>query len=118
MIRSKYGSKKVVYDEITFDSKMELCFYKLLKERNIDFVRQQKFILQPKFKINGKAVREISYICDFVCGDDVIDVKGFETTDFKIKKKLFAYKYQKEIILLKNKKQMIEYISRKYLNNN
>lgn len=110
--KSKYGSSKVVCDGLKFDSKLECEFYKLLIKSNIPFQRQVKFILQPKFKLQNKAVREITYIADFVICDDVIDIKGIETTDFKIKKKMFAFKYQKEIILLKSKKEMFDYIKK------
>lgn len=59
---------------------------------------QPKFELQPKFKKNGKLFREINYVADFkVYNNDgtieIIDTKGFETTDFKLKKKMFEYKY-------------------------
>ena len=62
-----------------------------------------KYNLQPSFKINGKTIREISYIADFTYTDNtteelvVEDVKGYKTDIYKLKQKLFTYKYKVEI---------------------
>ena len=58
--------------------------------------------LQPHYKMNGKTIRAITYIADFTYYDaegkyHVIDVKGFRTEVYKIKKKLFEFKYNIEI---------------------
>lgn len=106
---SKYRNKKVVIDNILFDSKKEANYYtylKLLKDAgkiwNLEL--QKKFILQDKFKLNGKTYRAITYVADFVYEDDkgihVVDVKSEVTKKdkvYRLKKKLFAYKYQVEI---------------------
>lgn len=62
------------------------------------FGLQQRYELQPTFKKNGTTHRSITYVADFVVVNndwttDVIDVKGVETQVFKIKQKLFEYKY-------------------------
>ena len=49
-------------------------------------------------KKNGTTHRSITYVADFVIENndgttDVVDVKGFETQLFKVKQKLFEYKY-------------------------
>ena len=101
---SKYHSKKVTVDGIQFDSKKEANIYlelKLLeKEGHIkDLKLQHKFELQPGFKKNGKTYRPITYIADFVYLDFssnkniVIDVKGYKTEVYKLKKKMFEYVY-------------------------
>ena len=63
--------------------------------------RQVKYELQPSFKFNGKTIRSINYIADFVYIQDDIeiieDVKGIRTKEYLLKKKMFIYKYQKEI---------------------
>ena len=45
----------------------------------------------------GKKIRPISYIADYVYEQDGIkiveDCKGFRTTEYKIKKKIFMYKF-------------------------
>lgn len=61
---------------------------------------QVKYELQSSFKKNGETYRAITYIADFVYWDNkhsktiVEDTKGFETEVFKIKRKLFEYKFQ------------------------
>lgn len=101
--KSRYTTYKPVIDKIKFDSMMEARYYlKLLKDKADgiieDFKLQYPFCLQPKFKKNGKTFRGIEYVCDFfiyINKDDreVIDIKGKETVEFKIKRKLFEYKY-------------------------
>lgn len=105
---SKYYSRKVIIDGIKFDSKKEgnryLELKLLLKARKIrDLELQKKFELLPKYKINGKTIRAISYVADFVYWDIsknemiIEDTKGFKTEIYKLKKKLFEYKYGIEI---------------------
>ena len=105
---SKYHSNKMVVDRIIFDSKKEAMFYlhlrTLLKQGKIkDLELQKEYILQDKFKINGKTQRKISYKADFTYFSvednklHVVDVKGFKTEIYKLKKKLFEYKYGIEI---------------------
>lgn len=105
---SKYYSKKVIVDNIKFDSKKEAAYYLklklLLKSGSIKNLELQKeFILQDKFKINKKTRRKITYKADFSyvsTSDDklhIVDVKGFKTDIYKLKKKLFEYKYGIEI---------------------
>ncbi len=105
---SKYHNKKVIYDGIKFDSAKEANYYlkfSLMQEAGIikDLELQKKFILQKGYTLNGKRYREISYKADFCyisTTDDkyhVIDVKGFKTDVYKLKKKLFEYKYGIEI---------------------
>jgi hypothetical protein len=104
--QNKYHNKKVEYDGIKFDSVKEKNRYIGLKQleklgviQNLQ--RQVKYELQPSFKLNGKTIRSITYIADFVYiqdGVEVIeDVKGMRTKEYLLKKKLFEYKYQKEI---------------------
>lgn len=104
---SKYKNKKVVVDNILFDSKKEANYYtklKILKDAGkiLDLELQKKFVLQPTFKLNGKTYRAITYIADFVYKDSqgqvhVVDTKGYRTEVYKIKKKLFMKKYGIEI---------------------
>lgn len=103
MRRHKYGAKKTVVDGITFDSKAEARYYQELKllqrageVKEIEL--QPRFLLQPSFKKDGKTVRAIHYVADFRVTYkegtvEIIDVKGMETKDFKLKKKMFDYKY-------------------------
>jgi len=105
---SKYKNKKVVYDGIKFDSAKEGNYYlklKIMQDSGLirDLELQKKFILQKGFTLNGKKRREISYVADFYYFDIkqdkwvVVDVKGFKTDVYKLKKKLFESKYGIEI---------------------
>lgn len=100
---SKYRAKKTVVDNITFDSIAESKYYEqlkwLLQAKQIKYFKlQPKFLLQDGFKKNGVTVRKIEYKADFEVHNldgsiEIVDVKGVETKDFIIKKKLFLNKY-------------------------
>ena len=99
---SKYRNKKTVVDNIKFESNLEATRYKELKllqrAKQISNLRLQvPFLLQEGFKKNGKTHRKIEYIADFVYEENgqtiVEDTKGMKTETFKIKQKLFEYKY-------------------------
>lgn len=99
---NKYKNKKVQIDMYVFDSIAESRRYKELalleKAGEIENLQlQPKFLLQESFKKNGKTYRKIEYIADFMYEEKgqviVEDVKGMETKEFKMKRKLFEYKY-------------------------
>lgn len=113
---SKYGSRKVTYEGMTFDSKKEYLRYRelLLMEmagKIHNLKRQVKFELIPaQFepppegkKKQGKCIeRACNYIADFqymVQLDSgqyelvVEDTKGFKTPEYIIKRKLMLHKY-------------------------
>ena len=103
-------NKKVTYEGISFDSILEKDYYIHLKnDKSIKNLQLQvPFILQEKYKLNGKTIREIKYIADFTYYDKedtfhVVDTKGFVTDIFKIKKKLFEYRYKIPLELVKRK---------------
>ena len=108
--KSKYNNKKVEADGFIFDSKAELLYYHKLKtlqenELILFFRLQPRYMLQESFKKNGKNHRKIEYVADFEVHHlngsiEVIDIKGFETTDFNIKKKLFEWKYPHSLTIL------------------
>jgi hypothetical protein len=108
---SKYNAKRTEIDGITFDSKAEGDYYlHLLKLQEdgkiIDFGLQPSFTLQEGFIKNNKHFRPIVYIADFKIRHldgtiEIIDVKGFETADFKIKRKLFEKKCPYKLTLVK-----------------
>ena len=105
--KSKYGNKRTLVLGIYFDSKKEAERYQellLMKEAGdiFDLEIQPKFVLQEAFihDVEGK-VREVAYLGDFAyktgIGEDfkmvVEDVKGMKTDVYKLKKKLFLYKF-------------------------
>ena len=95
--KSKYNANKVEVDGIKFDSKKEADFYNELKLRLSagdikGFCRQAEFILANNTR----------YKADFIVFNndgtsDVIDVKGFKTDVYKLKKKLFEDKFKLKI---------------------
>lgn len=95
MIKNKYKNKKTILYNITFASKAEANYYLHLLSvyKKEDIILQPKFTLQEGFVYNGKKERAITYIADFQIENMVIDVKGFRTKEFDIKRKLFLYKY-------------------------
>ena len=113
--KTKFNAVKVEYDGRKFDSKLECNIYKVLKERltpNYKIGFQPSFVLQEKFEFDGHIIRPITYKADFVIYKDseteakaVIDAKGMETNEFKIKRKLFIRKYGYDIVILKSMKQ-------------
>lgn len=102
---NKYHNKKIIIDGHEFDSIKEGEHYKqlkLLEKAGIikELELQKKFELQPNFiDNNGKKHRAITYIVDFYYYDTIEqcyiaeDVKGYKTEVYKIKKKMFMYKY-------------------------
>lgn len=107
---NKYGAKKVELDGIVFDSELEAKYYMQLKwleknEQILFFRLQPRYLLQEAFEKHGKKHRKIEYVADFEIHHldgsiETVDVKGYETTDFKIKKKLFEYKYPHKLSLV------------------
>lgn len=103
MAKSKYNSRKITVDGITFDSRKEARRYSelLLLERAgaiQNLQRQVKFELIPSQRVNGRvAERACTYIADFVYEENgrkvVEDTKGFKTKDYIIKRKLLLYRY-------------------------
>lgn len=109
--QSKYSNKKTTIDGITFDSKREARYYLDLKRLKAageikDFGLQPKYELQPKFKKNGETHQAITYSADFIVDHndgttEIIDIKSaknFKTEVYRIKKKLFEYRYPDKTI--------------------
>jgi len=99
---NKYYNKRTTIDGYEFDSKAEARRYQQLKilEKAGQIKRlelQPRYLLQESFKKGKKTHRKIEYIADFRYIENkkiiVEDVKGKETDVFKIKRKLFEYKY-------------------------
>ena len=82
--KSKYNAQRIVIDCITFHSKKEAKFYKELKlDPDVKF-----FLRQVPFDLPGGT----SYRADFLIflkdgSYKVVDVKGFSTQVYRLKKK-------------------------------
>lgn len=105
--RSKYHSKKITRDGITYDSVKEYRRYvelSLLERAGAiqELKRQVKFELLPaqyeegNGKKRGKCLeRAVHYVADFVYMENgakvVEDTKGFKTKDYILKRKMMLY---------------------------
>ena len=110
---SKYKNRKVIHEGIKFDSIREknyyiqLCMLKRaskVEDRVVDIQLQPEFELQPAYKKGKRKVRAIKYRADFwvMYADGyvkIIDVKGIRTSVYRLKKKLFEYKYPRAEIV-------------------
>lgn len=104
---NKYHNKKVIIDGIKFDSEKEGNYYLKLKMlekagKIRDLKLQVPFVLLETFKVDDRTYRKTKYIADFTYFDDkdklhVVDVKGFRTKEYELKKKLMVWKYGIEI---------------------
>jgi hypothetical protein len=109
-VTTKYHSKKVEIDGHVFDSRIEARYYEDLKLREANkqilfFRLQPRYLLLEAFQKNGQKFRKMEYIADFEVHHldgsiEVVDVKGMETEAFKIKRKLFEFKYPHKLSLV------------------
>lgn len=107
---NKYHAEKAVVNGIEYDSRkearrgMELqALERAGKINNLEM--QKRFILQEGFVYGREKIRSISYLADFYYEKDgkkyVEDTKGFRTEVYKIKRKMFLYRYPDIIFIEK-----------------
>ena len=108
---SKFGAKKTIVDGITFDSKWESERYGQLRAMERGGIVTD-LELQVKYDIVINDIKICKYIADFVYKEEspdgeikeiVEDAKGFETPEFKLKKKLMKAVHGIDIYLSKKK---------------
>jgi hypothetical protein len=113
-VKTEYvrNTERKMLDGIEFRSTHEANCYQLLKFwqqagaiRNLKL--QPCFLLQEKFRRDGKAIREIKYTADFqfertvpasslyqnAWNTVVIEAKGHKTEAFKMRRKMFLKRY-------------------------
>lgn len=109
--RPKYGNTRVYIDGYKFDSKLEAKHYVELKLRQ-DAGEISKLTLKPKYELRAAPlhretgpVKICSIIPDFEYIENGIvvtcDTKGMITADWKIKAKIFAANYGREIVVVR-----------------
>lgn len=102
---NKYGAKSVTIDGHVFPSKRESEYYLLYKDmlKRGEIVKlelQPKFIIIPAYTNHaGKKVRPCHYTADFLLHFPdgrkmVVEVKGFRTRDYMLRRKLFEWQYR------------------------
>lgn len=108
LIRGKASKMRNVKKEvfgITFDSSLEAKAYQVLRLWQMsgairNLVLQPPFELQEGFRdADGKKIRNIKYLADFQFFDvekkkvRYVDVKGHKTAVFRLKEKLFKFRF-------------------------
>jgi len=103
---SKYGNIKTEYKGISFMSKKEANYAKVLDSLKMAKLKKEKVVsyeVQVPFQVelNGKKI--CKYLADFkvLYADghiEIVDVKGFRTSIYRLKKKLVEAQYEIEII--------------------
>lgn len=85
------------YNGTYYRSKLEIKCAELMTIMHIPFKYEAITItLQESFKYNNKTIRAITYKPDFLIGDNILfEIKGFETPEWKIKRKLLFYHLNK-----------------------
>ena len=100
----KYHNKVTYIDGIKFDSKREATYFLYLQDlEKRGTIKNLQLQTKMPFKIDGKTI--FTYKPDFeyddAFGHHIIDVKGVETTVFRLKKKLIQAQYKCEIEIVK-----------------
>ena len=104
-MRNKYGAKKIEIDGHVFPSKRESEYYlayKYMLKRGeiVKLELQPRFTLIPAYTNHaGKKVRPCHYTADFLLHfpdgrKKVVEVKGFRTRDYMLRRKLFEWQYR------------------------
>lgn len=102
---NKYGAKRRELDGHEFPSLKEADYYLIYKDmlKRGEIVKlelQPKFTLIPSFKgKDGKTEKSVNYTADFRLTypdgrQRVVEVKGYKTRDYVIRRKLFKWQYK------------------------
>src|SRR6266700_6533727 len=103
---NKFRAQRVEVDGHIFDSKLEAAYYSQLKLA-VKCGEILYFLMQVPIKIlaNGQYAKR-RYVCDFLVFNkngthEYVDVKGYETYSFKLKKDLVEAAYPIKLKLVK-----------------
>lgn len=97
--QTKYGNKKVFRHDRWFDSIAEADYYPIAvayaEEHGYELKLQDRLDILPTLKLNQWAIRKTQYVADYAFYNQgelirLVDVKGMETKDFKLKAKMIA----------------------------
>lgn len=118
------GVEPKVYNGKKYRSTLEARIAEILDSIGLFWEYEtKKIILQEGFycPYQKEKVRNVEYIPDFIIGPIMIEVKGYETPDWKIKKKmLYRYFVEKEphaiFYIVKNEKQLLQALDNHWSN--
>lgn len=100
--KMKYGNKKVYRHGHWFDSIAEAEYYpiavKYASDQGCELRLQERLDILPGLKINQWTIRKSQYVADYAFYyrgklNRLVDVKGVETKDFRLKAKMIAKEY-------------------------
>ncbi len=108
--KNKFGAKRTEYNGVMYDSLREAWYAReldLRRKAKNDYDRVVKVVRQPRFPImiNDKKICE--YVADFAVSyadgrEEIIEVKGYETPVWRLKKKMFEAAYpDKKLVIVK-----------------
>jgi len=99
--KHKFGAKRTQTDDIKFDSKLEANYYRKLKMA-VSSGELLFFLRQPLFDLGGGVTYKADFAEYWADGEvKFTDVKGVETKDFVMKKKLVESLYPITINVVK-----------------
>ena len=99
---SKYGAQLKKVDGITFHSKKEANYYRYLIQARDKAKTVHYFLRQVPFDLGGGTKYRVDFVVFYTDGRiEYIDVKGYETPDFKRSKKQVEALYPVEISVVK-----------------
>jgi hypothetical protein len=103
--RNKYGAKKCLMNGIKFDSEAEAARYvELFTDESVipggDLQRPYKFKCGVIYKLDFAYIKHGKIVYE--------DVKGYETREFKIKKKLMKSEYGIDVQIVKMPQDKVE----------
>lgn len=114
------NTRRKEVDGIPFRSTLEADAYQILKSwqragviSNLEL--QPRFLLQPKFRHEGKTIRAMHYRPDFrytrAGATFVVEVKGFRTEPYRMRRKQFLFRYP-QLIFMEWTRQTLRDLSR------
>ena len=111
---TKEEKTSLTYNGITFRSPLEIVTYKILEQsglkfqyESVDYILQDKFVYPSEIwkddnsrifkKSRTTIVQPITHLPDFIIENKfIIEVKGWQTPDFKLRRKMLLHKLLKE----------------------
>lgn len=100
-VKHKFGAKRTERDDIKFDSKLEARYYSKLKMA-VSSGELLFFLRQPLFDLGGGVTYKADFVEYWANGEvKFTDVKGMETKDFIMKKKIVESLYSITINVVK-----------------
>lgn len=100
--RSKYGAVRTEYNGRTYASKLEASFARRLDELKAAGV-VLGWVPQMRYDLGAGIAYAADFLVMYAEGENrVIDAKGYETPEFRLKRKLFRERYGFDLDVLKN----------------